>query len=269
MLGISARTDYDALDGFDAFESSTSGFVIGTDHRIGDEWLVGGSIGAGDTRVDVSDLADGGIDSWQASLYATWFNDRWHVEGGASVGKQDFSNRRQLVVDNELGSVQSAHGGSVMSAFLGGGTRLGDDRLMIEPYFSLNYFDSREERFEEGDASGINQLVQSNVNAAFFGEAGFKFSALQKTAHSLIDWHFNLGLSHDFEIDDANVTFSYAGAMGNWFTLDARKSDPNSHLFGAGVTLMKKDSAFTLEYRGLMNDDHEEQYLGARVSLRF
>ncbi len=111
MLGISARTDYDALDGFDAFESSTQGFVIGTDHRIGDEWLVGASIGAGDTQVDVGDLADGGIDSWQASLYATWFNDRWHLEGGASVGKQEFTNRRELVLDNEIGSASSAHSG--------------------------------------------------------------------------------------------------------------------------------------------------------------
>ncbi len=140
---------------------------------------------------------------------------------------------------------------------------------MIEPYFSLNYFDSREDWFRESEAAGISQIVDSGIHAALFGEAGFKFSALQKTANSVIDWHFNLGLSHDFEIDDADVTFTYTGAMGDAFTLDGRQGDPNSHLFGAGVTLMRKDSAFTLEYRGMQSDDHSEQYLGARVSLRF
>ena len=269
MLGISARTDYDELAGFSGFETRTDGFLVGADHRIGDEWLVGASLASGETDIDVNELSGGEIDTWQASLYATWFNDRWHVEGGASFGEQRFFNERWLAVGDDVRTVGSHHDGSVWSAFLGAGTRLGNDRLMVEPYVSFNYFSSDEEGFFEYGALDMSQQVAARNGTALSGEAGFKFSILQHTSKSLIDWHLNLGWNHDFEIGDGELTYAYHGAPDSWFTMDARPSSANSRILGGGVTFMQNQSALTLEYRGLSNDDHDEQYVGARLSLRF
>lgn len=269
MLGISARTDYDALSGYGAFQSSTQGFLAGTDRRIGDEWLVGASIGAGETDIDAGEFVQGGIDSWQASAYATWFNERWHFEGGLSVGKQQFDNQRVLEIADDMRYAGSRHDGGVWSAFAGAGARFGDDRVAIEPYVSFNYFRSREDGFVETNAAGLGQNVEASRTTALFGEGGLRFSRVQALSQSLIDWHFNLGVSHDFGLDDGKVSFSYSGAPGSWFEMQGRPDEATSRLLGAGVTLMNDMSALTLEYRGLSNDDHDEQYVGARVSLRF
>jgi hypothetical protein len=76
-------------------------------------------------------------------------------------------------------------------------------------------------------------------------------------------------MNRDFGLDDSAISYSYTGAPGSWFSMDGRPSAQRSFVYGAGLSWMKDYSAVTVEYRGLSNAGHSEEYLGARMTLRF
>jgi uncharacterized protein with beta-barrel porin domain len=269
MLGLDAsgRTDADA--GFSATRTDTRGFLVGGDHRFGDNLMVGAQVGRMATDVDTGVLATGRIQGTFASLYGTWFNDTSHLEFGASSGSQSFRNVRTLVVGDETRIADSTHGGHAWSAFASGGIAFGNERWNVEPFVSFDYFDAGEEAFTETGAGALNQVVASRGVQALHGAFGSNFSVRQTLRHSVLDWHASIAIDRDFGIDDAEVTYSYGGAPQGVFTLEARPMDDNSRIYGLGVSLLGEQSAFTLDWRGLENDDRKERFVSARISLRF
>ncbi|MBL8201271.1 MAG: hypothetical protein JNK40_09900 [Chromatiales bacterium] len=270
LVGVAAEGDYDAIEGYSAFDTDTGGFQAGYDLRLGERWIAGLSYGRSDTDVDVDSVdGRGSVDSWSGSVYATWFGDGPYLEGGLSWGKQSFDNSRVLVVGEVEGVATSAHDGDTWSAFLSGGVDFALDAWSVEPYVSLYYYHLEEDAFEESGAGSLNQVVAARSTDALRGELGGRLSRLQRLGGSVLDWHASLALNYDFGIDDTTISYTYAGAPGSPFTLDDRDLAPSSTVLGAGVAWRGDRAQLSLDYRGQYNGDYDEQYYGARLSIRF
>jgi uncharacterized protein with beta-barrel porin domain len=85
----------------------------------------------------------------------------------------------------------------------------------------------------------------------------------------VLEWRGSLALHYDFDIDDARISYSYAGAPGTPFTLDDRDLAQSSTVLGVGVDWRGDRARFSLDYRGQFSGDYDEQYIGARASVRF
>ena len=269
MLGIGAESENDAIAGYTAFDTETEGFLLGGDRRVGEDWLLGLTVGKTKTDVVTGELATGDIESWQASMYATWFDERYHFEAGAAYGEQDFKDSRALVVGSVQRQANSEHDGDALNVFAGGGVSFGNERWSIEPFVSFNYISATEEAFEETGAAGMNLLVPARDTRALFGEAGAAFAVRQPLGSALIDWHATLAVGYDFGIDDGTLFYSYAGAPLNVFSIDGRPADDTSALYGVGVSLLGERSALSIDFQGARNSDRVEKYLSARVVVRF
>jgi outer membrane autotransporter protein len=269
MLGIGSESSSEAVEGYSAFDTDTQGYMLGADRRVGEDWLVGVTLGQAQTDIASGVLARGEIDSWQASAYATWFDESLHFATGLSVGSQDFANTRLVNIAADQRSAISEHDGTAWSAFVSGGMSIESASWAFEPYLSLNYYEAREDGFQETGADGVSQLIDARNSHAFLVEAGANVSYRKSWSGGLIDWHASLALSHDFAFDDGGVTYSYVGAPGSVFSIDGRPVDESGTLYGIGVSFIGDQSTFALDYRGLNNSDRAEKFLSARISRRF
>lgn len=89
----------------------------------------------------------------------------------------------------------------------------------------------------------MNQVVAARSTQALQGEAGAALSLLQRVGESFLDWHTSLAFGYDFDIDDARITYAYAGNPGTAFAIDDRDSAQTSAVFSAGVSLLSDKSA--------------------------
>jgi outer membrane autotransporter protein len=269
MLGIGAESENDAIGGYSAFDTDTQGFMLGGDRRVGEQWILGLSAGNSRTDVVTSELATGKLETWQGSLYATWFDERYHFEAGVAYGEQAFDNQRVLQVGSASRTATSSHDGDAWNLFAGGGVSFGTERWTVQPYLSLNYIAASEEAYEESGAGSMNLLVPAQDAQALFGEAGAAFSVRHSLRSALIDWHAMLAMGYDFGIDDGGFHYSYTGSPLDVFSIGGRPASDTSTLYGVGVSLIGDRSVLSLDYQGASSSDRAEDYLSARVVLRF
>ncbi len=270
LAGFSADGDYDAVGGYTAFDTDTNGFLAGYDLRIGENWIAGLGYARSDGDLKAPSLAaSGGIDSWSGSVYATWFDGNRYLEGGLTYGEQSYDTSREVTVGEVERTATSAHDGDLWSAFLGGGIEYGFGTWSIEPYASLYYYRVEEDAFVETGADTLNQVVAARSTDALRGEAGGRISLLQRVGDSILDWHASLAVNHDFDIDDASISYGYAGAPGTQFTIDDRDLSQSSTVLGAGIAWRGPRALLSLDYRGQFNSDYDEQYFDARLAVRF
>jgi uncharacterized protein with beta-barrel porin domain len=271
VLGIDGASSNDGIAGYSAYETDTRGFLVGVDTRIGDEWLVGAQYGRANTDVDTGTLASGDIEGTFVSVYATWFDEDRYLEVGLSDGDQTFRNMRTLTLGSDTRFASSKHDGRARNLFASGGLNFGNERWSVEPFISVNYMKAREDAFTEIGADALNQTVSSRELATMHGAAGTNFAVRRKLRRSFIDFHASLAYDRQFDVggDDTGVTYFYQGAPQAWFTTEGRPADEESTVYGLGVSLVGDQSILSLDWRGLVNSDRDEQFLSARVSLRF
>ena len=268
--GAKAYGDYDQVDGYTNFETDSSILALGYDFCLNERLIVGGTLGYAKTDLEMSTVgADGQIEAWSGGAYANWFNDKAYLEGGSSYASQSLDNQRTLAIGSITGTATSQHDGTVWLGFLGDGYQFGSNSWFVEPYGSLYYFNVEEDGFTETGAGSLNQIIEGRTTEALIGELGAKAAHFQKLGKGTIDLHASLGLNHDFNIDDARISYSYAGAPGDVFVIDDRDLERNSAVFGAGVSYTSGYSSFSLDYRRLQNNDFNNDSIFAGVVVRY
>ncbi|MDJ0926016.1 MAG: autotransporter outer membrane beta-barrel domain-containing protein [Gammaproteobacteria bacterium] len=270
LLGLMSKGKFDEVDGYTAFDQDTGAFALGYDFRLGERWLVGASVGKAETEIDMFDaFAEGDIEGWYGSLYGSWFTPRHYIEFGASYTDQDIDNRRLLEVGGLSRIASSSHKGDVLATFAGAGMLFEFDAVYIEPYATLQYVHFDEKGFTETGAGSLNQIVAARSTDALFGETGATLGRSHQLGDGELDWHLSAGLNYDFDIDDARISYSYAGAPGTVLQLEGRQLGETSGVFGAGVAWSSDRIGLSLDYLGRFNSDYDEQSVGAFFTLRF
>jgi outer membrane autotransporter protein len=270
IQGARADGDYDEVDGYTDFDTDSNIVALGYDVRLDERLIVGGTLGYAKTDVDMDKArGESDIKAWSGGAYASWFTDKAYLEGGISYARQSFDNDRKVVVGAIKRTATSDHDGDVWMGFLGSGYQAEFDGWSVEPYGSLYYFNAQEDSFRETGADSMNQKIDDRDTEALVGEVGARVGRQKKLGKGTLDWHASLGLNHDFDIDDARISYSYAGAPGDSFRIDDRDLDNNSAVFGAGVSYTRGSSTISLDYRRQQNDDYDNDAIFAGLVVRF
>lgn len=264
------RGDYDAVDGYTAFDADTSTAALGVDVRLGEHYVLGGLLGYADTSIDTKGVVSTvDLDGGYGGTYLSWFSDRAYVEGGITYADQSFDSVRELTVGTLQRTATSSHDGDAWMTFAGGGYEFWVNGWIVEPYGSLYYFRLTEDGFTETGADSLNQVVGRRKTDALFAEVGTNLVYRQLLDKSALDWHAKIGLNHDFDIDDASVTYGYEGAPGNTFELADRKLGQDSARLGAGVSWLTERMTLSLEYNGVYNPDYKVHGIAGQLNVRF
>lgn len=111
--------------------------------------------------------------------------------------------------------------------------------------------------------------METPKTEALFGEAGLSVGQLRPAGDGLFEWRLLPGINHDFDIDDRRIDYSYEGSPGSILSIAGRDLDTTSGIAGGGIFYHGERAGLGLEYRGRFNDDYDEQWIAATVSVRF
>jgi uncharacterized protein YhjY with autotransporter beta-barrel domain len=96
--------DRDARVGSSAFDFQSDGLSFGIDRRVGENALLGVSLGKGFSDADfAADNSSLGGDYKSLSIYGLWRNDRLFVDGLLGAGELEFDIRRYSALVNDYG----------------------------------------------------------------------------------------------------------------------------------------------------------------------
>ena len=202
-------------------------------------------------------------------MYGTWFDENAYIEGSLSYGMQSYDSRRNIVVGAISRTAIGDYDGDTWAAHLGGGYRLGFQDLALQPYISLDYYNSHQDGYQERGAGSMNQIIQSSDSEALIGEIGVSLDKHFVLRNGSIDTRLSVGLNHDFDIDDNRVIYGYVGEPGTSFGFDDRNLSRNSQVFGIGASYTTERSRASLDYRYQNNDDFTTKVISARINVWF
>ncbi|MGQ0384868.1 MAG: autotransporter outer membrane beta-barrel domain-containing protein, partial [Gammaproteobacteria bacterium] len=262
--------DIDFQDGFTEYDFDASGFMLGADRRLGERTIAGIMLSYADTSLNLLEaVADADVEGWSGGLYATHWWDRAWIEGGASYANQSFDVMRELEIAPDQLTAFSSHDGETMQLWIAAGREFDFGGWQLEPYASLQWFDIDEDAFEEEGAESLNLLFGDKSTDALLGEAGARFTRLQRLANGMLEWHGSLAYHHDFDSSGGTLDYAYAGDPGTVLVVDDRNVSSGSSVLGAGLSYLRGRSTLALDYRGQFNGGYRNHVVGLRLSLAF
>jgi len=268
---MSQRGDQNSTPGFTGFEHEAAGIAIGWDYAS-DNLLVGLSGNFSKTDIDMNNAAgSGGIESQGLSVYSSYFNNRWYVEGDLGYVWQENTNRRIATVGTIQQVASSNHDAEAWSVYLGGGYYFPLRNGQIGPFARLEYIHLDEDGFTESGAGAANLVVQARKTDALRSVLGLRMTGLFDLGHGSLMPEASIAWSHDFDVDDLDITSSFANTPASSFIVRGQDVEDDGAIIGVGLTYTDKSDrlGFALKYNAELRSDYDDHSILAEIRFSF
>jgi outer membrane autotransporter protein len=246
------------------------GGSAGVDRAFGEQFVAGLNAGYSYTDIDFDwNRGDSQIEAIHGSLYGTWVTENAYVDGTLSYARQDYSNRRRLVIGAIERTARSDHKANVFGAQFGGGYGFDLHGFGLRPFANLSYVLLDEEDFSESGAGALNLSVDDRTTHSLVSELGVRVArAFQPEIGTFVPY-LSAAWKYDYNIDDRTIRSGLAGAPGTSFAVDGQSIKQNGALVGAGVLFFREHFTLSAEYLGEFRRDYMANGVFARVGFPF
>ncbi|MCX6979269.1 MAG: autotransporter domain-containing protein [Verrucomicrobia bacterium] len=248
------------------YNLTTGGVTAGLDYRVNNNFAIGLSLGYANTNAS---LANGGsldVDGGRLGLYATYFDQNFHVDASVTGGLNSYKTRR--VTPNNTVATASPNG-SEISVKIGAGYDWKFGGLTVGPVASYQYTNMSLDGFTEAglfapltvaSRSEESSRASLGVRAYYDGHIGSKVFRPE----------VRLAWQHEFGATGYSLTSSFATLGGNPFTVAGTTIGRDSLLASAGFTILWNDRLSTfVYYDGQIGQNYESHNVSAGVRLQF
>jgi len=217
--------------GFDGYDVSLGGFIIGADFAASENILVGVAGGSNSGSIDKDNGADGDTKTTYGAIYASLGTKDWFLDGSVIYGTSS--------IDNTLGDVfdtKASYDAKNIAFYLGGGKEIVGTHLIITPQASLlaNRYEQDAYDEESSDAvarsvDGFDALyVQSSLGCSlgFYSTMGTTVFKPELRAHWL----------HEFNGDDESLSYRLIDGSGTAYNMLLQAPDSDIFKLGAGFS---------------------------------
>ena len=209
--GMISFGDKDATEREDGFDFQIPGITLGVDYRLGNDFILGGAVsyelfdGDFDTTVTV---AGGALQSelLSASLYTTWYSDRFYVDGLASYGQSDLEMDRRIVLpgDSRVAQAETEGDQSELTVAWGySGHRGGFD---FGPTLRVSWTRVDMDEYVETNASGLELEMAEQSIESLVSILGGRFSWTHSMDRSVVIPQLRVEWNHEFDDDSRALT---------------------------------------------------------------
>jgi len=230
ITGYKTWADKSADSGFDGYDGSIGGFLVGSDMSVAEGILVGIAGGAGSSTLDKDNGASTDTDTAFGSIYMSvgtkdWFADASLIYGGSSV-------------DISLGSTfdtKASYDAQNTAVYFGGGKEITGNYLIITPHASLlaNYY--KQDGYEEKSSNAVGRQVDSFDTLYLQSELGCNLGFYAALGSLTLKPELRASWMHEFNAQDENLTYNLIGGTNPYvMTLQAPEEDIIK--LGAGVS---------------------------------
>lgn len=286
LNGNGSFGDKDSSSREDGFDFHSAGMTTGIDYRFTDNLILGGAFGynAIKTDFDNRNTVRGGsvdVDSFNFSLYGTYYAENFYVDGIATYGWADNEIKRRIGYDAAPGAGTGASvdrraradtDSNYYSLSLGGGYLFNQAGLTFGPYARFNYLDMNIDGYRETGADGLNLKVDTQEVRSLTSGLGVRANYAISTKFGVLQPQIEGEWVHEFKDSSRVIRASYVNDP-NAIELEARTDNPDRNYFnfGAGVSALFGNGAQAFFfYRSLLGHQTIIEHaftLGIRVEL--
>jgi outer membrane autotransporter protein len=265
VLGMTG--DQDSDNGKLGFNIDSYGLALGFDNQINDNLVLG--IGGGYTNndVDFDDLGqDTESDSYHVSLYGSYSNNAWYLDGAVLYATSDYDTDRLTPGTKATSSTDSTEWG----IYVGGGYNLVDDTdWYFIPTASAQWAQVDIDGFTEKGAGPFNLKVDDYDTDSLVTALGFRIGANMVFGETRVEPEFRLSWAHEFGDTDRDVKAMFAMG-GPSFTINGVEPDEDSALVGAGLNAhMTENFTVFVDYDGEFRSDFDAHMLSGGLRYNF
>lgn len=249
-------------------DSSTGGFILGGEVRLGAASLLGLAGGFSRTSFDVDTrLSSGATETTFGTLYGATSWGAVSLRGGLSYGHHDIDSRRTVVFPGFSDAVSASYRGWTALAFGEAGYRIDWGRAMIEPFAGLSVQRLHTDAFvEEGGAAALTGYARDydlgTTTLGVRGEARLGENG-PVTVRGLLGWR------HAYGDVEPTTLMAFAGGASP-FTVAGVPVDRDALVVEAGLDWqLSRDMTLGVAYAGQIGTRAQEHALKGNLVWRF
>ncbi|MCF7863190.1 MAG: autotransporter domain-containing protein, partial [Kiritimatiellales bacterium] len=251
IAGFGTRFNESASDGFDGYDGSTHGFLIGTDLSVAENILVGIAGGSGDSSVDKDNGASSDAKTTYGAIYASLGTKDWFVDTSLIYGSSS--------IDNTLGSLfdtTASYDAKNIAFFLGGGKEMIGDYLIITPQASIlgNYY--KQDAYEEKSTTAVGRSVDSFDTLYVQSAVGCSLGVYMGLGEMTLKPELSAHWLHEFNASNETLPYSLIGGTG---TYSMELQAPEEDILKLGIGMSAKMSEY-LELRADLDTRRGSDY---------
>lgn len=251
-----------------ALDSTTGGFIAGTDASIGEGWLLGMMAGYSRTEFDADDRAStGGSDDVHLGAYAGARVGGLGLRLGAAYTWHDVEASRTAAIAGFADSLAADYDAGTTQVFAEAAHEMRVGASRIEPFANLAYVGLRTDAFTETGGAAAVASAAASQDATFTtlglrGSSAFIVGDATVTARGSLAWRHAFG-------DVVPVTsVNFAGADA--FSIAGVAVARDALMLEAGLDMQLAPGAvFGASYSGQWSDAMQQHALKARLGVRY
>lgn len=258
----------DSTTEFVGYNAEAIGAQFGMDWLWRD-WILGFGGAYSHSRLNYDkSIGDADIDSLRFGPYASYFYDRFYVDGSFSIGYHMNNTRR----DVQFGGIDRTADGHYdaydFSANVTAGYKFLFGQWTLIPNVSVDYTRYRHEAFAETDASDAGLDVEARTQQSLLSRIGIKLHTITNLYDLKLAPELYVGYAHEF-MNEKSLTSNLIGGTTK-FSTDVDISRDDSFYYGAGLSgLLRKNISAFVRYEGEIYSSAKSNYLKAGLTIKF
>ncbi|WP_194842498.1 autotransporter outer membrane beta-barrel domain-containing protein [Endozoicomonas sp. OPT23] len=266
-IKLDERTNSDN-DTFSGYDAEMSGFTMGWDKNISEDFRGGAAFTLANMEVDKHNSNDNSsIRNYQVSFYGSWDLGSWYLDGVLNLG-QSKHNRTRYPSGTEI---TAEFDSNIYGVQLMTGTELKWDGLAVEPLIGFNYTMVKTDAYEETSATASihRQTVDDQKYQKIELGLGVEFSkTIQMDKAELIP-SLRLMAWHDFKGQQVETTTRFV-AGGDSFILKGADPVKKSYQGTAALNYKRNDNmSFSVGYEFNKKSDFRAHSMFMKMKYDF
>lgn len=249
-------------------DTSLSGFFIGADMPVLNDWRMGVLAGYSHGRYDQrGSNASAKSDDYHLGLYG---GKQWGALGfrsGLSYTWHDIKADRSLAVPGFSDRLDASYDAATAQAFGELGYRFDLGRSSVEPFLNIAYVNQRADGFDENGGADALHVRSQDMNTGFStlglrGKTAFTLNGMEMSAKATVGWRYAVG--------DVRPTVTQSFAGGAAFDISGAPIARNQAVVDVGVgARITRNTTVSLSYNGQFASGVTDQGVLGSVNIAF
>jgi outer membrane autotransporter protein len=266
-LGAWGESDGDSNSA--KLDRNLSGFMLGTDKQLDDQWRLGMAAGYTRSDLDAHDRrSDATVESYHLAAYLNSQFDALAVRLGAAYSWHDIETKRDVSVGTYNDRLEANYDARSAQVFGEVGYTMQAAGIALEPFAGLAYVNyDTDKAKEKGGVGRLKADAEQDIAFSTLGLRAGKVITLanggQFTPRAAVGWRHAFGDTKP----DADLTFIDGGAS---FSTQGVPIAKDSAIVEAGVDFqISPTGKLGIGYSGQLSDDNNDHAMTISFSLGF
>lgn len=260
VQGLFNKSKLDDTSKAKGFDADTNGLALGFEKFVTDDVKAG--VGYAYSKTDIDGfMRDTDVDTHTALLYGEYKPSNWYVNGIATYGWSDYSEKKNVAGVN----VKADYDVETFGLQAMTGYDMNVNGFGLTPEAGLRYVHIKQDAYKDS----ADQRVSANDSDILTGVIGAKVSKSWELSNGMnIRPKARIAATYDLFNDDVNSVVTLAN--GSAYAVKGEALDRFGMEFGAGVTAEINDKVeLSLGYEGKFRQDYQDHTGLLNVKYKF